>query len=312
VIDVGGPRDGIAFIGLGNMGRPMVRRLLAAGHEVFAHDLQPDARAATGADGATVTGTIGSTVAAADIVILMLPDSAIVSGVLHDPDVIAALRPGSVVVDMGSSRPEMTRELGVELAARGVQFIDAPVSGGVSGAERGTLAIMVGGSPEAIDRVAPALTTMGRVIRAGPLGAGHAIKSLNNLLSATHLWITSEAIVVGERFGLEPTVMLEIFNQSSGRSGSTENKWPNFILSETYGSGFGLRLMLKDIRIAVELAERTGAPHDLGEAVVDLWARAAAELPVDADHTEVARWIAAEPDEEADAPLTAPAGSDRP
>ncbi|WP_396659484.1 NAD-binding protein [Microbacterium sp.] len=129
------------------------------------------------------------------------------------------------------------------------------------------------------------------VIHVGPVGAGHAMKALNNLLSATHLWITSEAMIAGERFGLDPQTMLAVFNGSSGRSGSTENKWPNFILPGRYDSGFGLRLMLKDMRIAVALAEQVGVPSRLGADTVDLWAEAAADLGEHADHTEVAKWV---------------------
>jgi len=129
------------------------------------------------------------------------------------------------------------------------------------------------------------------VVHVGPLGAGDAVKALNNLLSATHLWVTSEAILVGERFGLDPDVLLSVLNTSSGRSGSTDNKWPNFILPGTFDSGFSLQLMLKDMRIAVDLARRTGLPSRLGEDAVRLWAEAADSLAATADHTEVARYL---------------------
>jgi 3-hydroxyisobutyrate dehydrogenase len=151
---------------------------------------------------------------------------------------------------------------------------------------------MVGGSEQNVSRVWPVLERLGKPVHAGPIASGHAIKALNNLLSATHLWITSEAMVAGERFGLNPDVMLAIFNGSSGRSGSTENKWPNFILPGTYDSGFGLRLMLKDMKIAVQLAEQADAPSQLGTDAVALWQQAADELEPTADHTEIARWIA--------------------
>ncbi|MEZ5189969.1 MAG: NAD-binding protein [Schumannella sp.] len=137
---------------------------------------------------------------------------------------------------------------------------------------------------------------LGTVRHAGAVGSGHAIKALNNLISATHLWITSEAILAGERFGLDPQVMLDIINGSSGRSGSSENKWPRFILPGGYDSGFGLRLMLKDMRTATALAGQLGASIGLGEAAVERWARAADDLPPAADHTEVARWLAAATD----------------
>ena len=148
-------------------------------------------------------------------------------------------------------------------------MIDAPVSGGVSGAETGRLTVMVGGARQT-DLVAarPLLEELGRPVHAGPVGAGHAVKALNNLLSATHLWVTSEAMLAGERFGIDPQVMLSVFNSSSGRSGSTENKWPNFILPGTFNSGFGLRLMLKDMGIAVQLVDQVGGPSALGHQCV--------------------------------------------
>jgi 3-hydroxyisobutyrate dehydrogenase len=150
---------------------------------------------------------------------------------------------------------------------------------------------MVGGSDDVVEHVRPVLEHLGNPVHAGPVGAGHAVKALNNLLSATHLLVTSEAMIVGQRFGLDPNVMLSIFNASSGRSGSTQNKWPNFVLTKTYDSGFGLRLMLKDMRIAVQLSEQTGAPSELGADAVELWSRAADALPESADHTEIARWL---------------------
>jgi 3-hydroxyisobutyrate dehydrogenase len=159
------------------------------------------------------------------------------------------------------------------------------------GATAGTLAIMAGGPEETLARARDVLAPLGTVHRAGPVGAGHAVKALNNLMSATHLLVTSEAMLAGERFGLDPEVMLAIFNGSTGRSGSTEVKWPKFILPETYDAGFGLRLMLKDMRIALGLAGQLGQPSRLGARAVDLWAEAAEALPAGADHTEIARWL---------------------
>jgi 3-hydroxyisobutyrate dehydrogenase len=192
---------------------------------------------------------------------------------------------------MSSSEPLRTRELAAELKERGVTLVDAPVSGGVTRARAGTLTIMTGGDPADLARVSPVLSAMGTTTRAGDVGSGHAVKALNNLLSATHLLVTSEAVLAGEKFGLDPEVMLEIFNRSSGRSGSTENKWPDFILPGTFDSGFGLRLMLKDMGIAVGLAEQVGAPDPLGRAATELWARAAEALEAGADHTEIVNWL---------------------
>ena len=276
----------VAFVGLGNMGGPMSARLVRAGYRVQGYDLSEPARQALTDAGGVAAGDLADAVRGASVIVLMLPHSGIVSATVHDGGF--AVEPGSTVVDMSSSEPMRTRELAAELAERGVTLIDAPVSGGVSRARSGQLTIMVGGDPEP---VAPLLAQLGTVTRAGAVGSGHAVKALNNLLSATHLLVTCEAILAGERFGLDPETMLSIFNSSSGRSGSTENKWPNFILPGSFDSGFGLRLMLKDMRIATGLADQVGAPDPLGHAAAELWARAAETLAATADHTEIVNWL---------------------
>jgi len=288
-----GRRPGtVAFVGLGNMGFPMVTRLVDAGFTVNGFDVSPDALARLEGIGAKGHASAAEAAAGADLVILMLPNSAIVSSVVADLTAAKAVTPASVIVDMSSSEPRATRELAESLAGSGLRLVDAPVSGGVKGAVNGTLTIMVGGEDAAVDEAWPALAALGKPLRCGPVGSGHAIKALNNLLSATHLWATSEAMEAGAAFGLDPAVMLEVFNGSSGRSGSTENKWPNFVLPGTYNSGFALGLMLKDVRIALGLAESTGTRTTLSELATQLWAEAAEHLPAGADHTEVARWVA--------------------
>ncbi|MBM2614871.1 NAD(P)-dependent oxidoreductase [Actinoplanes sp. LDG1-06] len=277
----------VAFVGLGNMGGPMSARLVAAGHAVRGFDLSPDARQALDDTGGTSAPDLAGAVRDAEIVILMLPNSDIVEATVDDLDV----PPGTLVVDMSSSEPLRTRALAEAVADRGITLVDAPVSGGVARARTGKLTIMTGGSPEALARVEPVLACLGTTTRAGEVGSGHAVKALNNLMSAAHLLVTSEAMLAGERFGLDPATMLSIFNSSSGRSGSTENKWPNFILPETYDSGFGLRLMLKDMRIATGLAASVGTPDPLGEAAVSFWERAADALDPGADHTEIVNWL---------------------
>jgi len=285
-------RGVVAFVGLGNMGFPMVSRLVAAGFEVHGFDVSPDAIERLAGIGATGYPTAAAAAEGASVVVLMLPNSAIVQSVVDDL-VAADAVSGRVIVDMSSSEPLATRALAVSLGEAGAALIDAPVSGGVTGAVKGTLTIMVGGDEDAFQTVLPVLSELGRPIRTGEAGSGHAIKALNNLLSATHLMATSEAMEAGVAFGLDPEVMLAVFNTSSGRSGSTENKWPNFVLPGSYDSGFGLALMLKDMKIAVGLAESTSAPHALSSHAVDLWSAASSALPAKADHTEVARWVAA-------------------
>ena len=276
----------VAFIGLGNMGAPMSARLARAGYRVQGYDLSTAARQALGEAGGIAAADLGAAVRGASVVVLMLPNSDIVEATVHDFSPV--LGSGSTVIDMSSSEPMRTRALAASLSSRGVTLVDAPVSGGVTRARSGQLTIMAGGSWEP---VAPLLAHLGKVTGAGEVGSGHAVKALNNLLSATHLLVTSEAILAGERFGLDAETMLSIFNSSSGRSGSTENKWPNFILPGGYDSGFGLRLMLKDMRIATGLADQVGASDPLGHAAVELWAKAAEALEETADHTEIVNWL---------------------
>ncbi len=280
----------VGFVGLGHMGAPMARQIAGHGYVVFGYDVSEVAHGRAAAAGIEAV-ELDDVAKQSEIVILMLPDSNAVASVLGDARFLDALLEGALVIDMSSSDPIRTRQLARDVAERQVTLIDAPVSGGVAGAEKGTLTIMVGADEAAFRRAHPVLKTMGRVVLAGPVGAGHTVKALNNLLSATHLWVTSEALLAGERFGLDPQVMLEIFNTSSGRSGSTENKWPNFVLTGSFDSGFGASLMLKDMQIAVNLIRSTGVPGSLGAEATALWARAVEDLGPRADHTEVVAWL---------------------
>ena len=287
------PGTTIGFVGLGNMGGPMVARLVAAGYTVRGFDVAQSTREAVGEEtGATVVGAVGEVAQGADGVVLMLPNSAIVRSVLLDEGLLDAIAPGALLLDMSSSAPTETRELAEPIAQRGVHFVDAPVSGGVRGAKAGSLTIVVGGGDAEVAAARPLLEVVGsRALHVGDVGAGHALKALNNLLSAATLIATSEAIEAGRRFGLDPAVMIDAINTSSGRSYSTEHKFPDFVLPGTYDAGFNLRLMVKDIGCALDLAESTGAPSAVTEVIVDQWRKAAEDLPADADHTAIAKWI---------------------
>ncbi|BCB75723.1 hypothetical protein Pflav_021330 [Phytohabitans flavus] len=269
----------IGFVGLGNMGGPMAARLVEAGHDLCVYDVLPAAREHF-AGTATLAEKV-TDVSTSDTVLLMLPDSTVVEHVVLGEGLLDQLAPGTLLVDMSSSDPGRTRALAGTAAERGVTLVDAPVSGGVAGAKAGTLTIMVGGPADAFAALGPLFGVLGtRVVHAGEVvGAGHAIKALNNLMSAAHLMVASEALLAGQAFGLDPRVMLDIVNASSGRSGSTETKWPKFVLPGTYDSGFGLRLMLKDMGIALGLQEATGTPSAVSAAAVAAWAAAAEALP---------------------------------
>lgn len=288
------PGAKLAFIGLGQMGMPMATNLAQAGYAVAGYDVSPEARTAfAAATGGVAVETIAEAATGAEVAITMLPTSAIVRSVLVDGGLLEALPDGTLLIDMSSSEPLVTRELAEAARASGVRLIDAPVSGGVVGAQGGTLTIMVGAGDGELAEATPLFDVLGgKVVHAGGVAAGHALKALNNLLSGTSLLVTSEAVKIGERFGLDPQVMIEAINTSSGRSFSTELKFPRYVLPETYDSGFGLRLMAKDMRIAVALGEQLGVPGALGAASTGLWEQACDALPPDADHTEIARWVA--------------------
>ena len=308
----GAARGAVGFVGLGHMGIPMTRRLVAAGYHVRGFDMSAEALRNFTAIGSSEAGGIATAVLrldsagdGADAIILMLPDSDIVERVVlgrlasEPPSVpgngglLAGLPPGATIIDMSSSDPARTQALAEIVALSGVTLIDAPVSGGVAGARAGTLAVMVGGPASAFERFKPMLSAIGsRVVHAGDVGAGHAVKALNNLMSAANLLVSSEALIAGQRFGLDPAVMLEIINGSSGRSAATENKWPAYVLTEKYDAGFAIRLMVKDIRLALAIQHAAGVPATASEAIVAAWESALADLSPDADHTAIAKWLA--------------------
>jgi 3-hydroxyisobutyrate dehydrogenase len=286
----------IGFVGLGNMGRPMAENLLKAGFGLAVADADPKRLAGLGVK-ALLPASLAVLGEMSDIVITMLPDGKIVRKALlgdegSNDGVLDGLTAGSLVVDMSSSAPVGTRALGAELASRGIALVDAPVSGGVKRAIDGTLAIMVGGEAADIERCRPLLAAMGReVFPTGPLGSGHAMKALNNYVSAAGLAAAAEAVLVGQRFGLDPATMVDILNASTGRNNATENKFKQFILPKRYAAGFTLGLMAKDLRTALETAEATDTRTPLAAACIALWNEAEAKLGAAADHTEIARYL---------------------
>jgi len=275
------PVSTVAFVGLGRMGRPMAARLAAAGYALKTCDLDGSGSARSAADAA----------AGADVLLTMLPDGPAVRRVVEEA--LPALAAGSIVLDMSSSDPPGTRALGETLAASGIALVDAPVSGGVKKAVDGTLAIMAGGDAAAIERVRPLLEKLGgRIFLTGPLGSGHAMKALNNYVSAAGLAAVAEALVMGARFGLDPAAMTDILNASSGRNNTTEVKVKQFMLSGAFDSGFSVGLMAKDLATAAGLADALGIDAPFAHRCAELWQDAAARLGAGADHTELYRYAA--------------------
>ncbi|MBC7778508.1 MAG: NAD(P)-dependent oxidoreductase [Proteobacteria bacterium] len=298
------PNYTIGFVGLGNMGRPMSSRLAGAGHRLMLFDIDAARASALATElNARRAPTLAELGAASQVVITMLPDGQTVRRVLFGErddgtqSIAGALASGAIVIDMSSSSPVGTRELGARLADRGIALVDAPVSGGVRRAVDGSLAIMVGGDPQVIECVQPLLAPMGRPMIAGGLGAGHAIKALNNYVSAAGLLAACEAVRAGVRFGLEPNTIVDILNASTGVNNSTQNKLKPFVLSGTYADGFGLALMAKDLRTALEVADATGMPTALVETVVRVWNDAEKKLGAQSNpalnHTAIDLYLAA-------------------
>ncbi len=287
------PPAKIAVIGLGNMGRPMAACLARAGYQVVGFDVVAAARAAFAEAGGTAAATADEAVTDAAAIITLLPDGKIVRAAIEG--IKTKLKPGTIVIDMSSSAPMGTRALGEDLIAAGLAFIDAPVSGGVKRAIDGSLAIMAGGDGTTIDRAEHILQAMGKsVFRTGPLGSGHAAKALNNYVSAAGLAAAAEAVAIGSKFGIDPNVLVDVLNASTGRNNSTENKLKQFMISETYSSGFSMALMAKDIQTADDLAHEIGVNTPLADEVASLWTAALEKLGPAADHTEIGRYLTAD------------------
>jgi 3-hydroxyisobutyrate dehydrogenase len=203
------------------------------------------------------------------------------------------LKLGAIIVDMSSSDPMETRKLGESLQAQGSTLLDAPVSGGLRKAVAGTLSILLGGdNTEALEKVFPILSAMGTVLRTGGLGSGHATKALNNYVSAAGLAAACEAVIVGREFGLDPDILVDAINASTGRNNSTENKLKQFVLNEEFATaGFALDLMAKDVALAASLADAMGKALPGLTAARSLWAEAKSELGAGTDHTEIYRHL---------------------
>jgi 3-hydroxyisobutyrate dehydrogenase len=280
----------VGFIGIGRMGWPMALRCLGAGFAVTVQDAVPGrAEDFARRHGGTAALDAAGAAQGAEVVITMLPTSREVAEVVAT--IRPVLQPGAVAIEMSSGEPSATRGMAEALAQAGVAMVDAPVSGGVARAETGQLAIMSGGDAAVLDRVAPLLGAMGTSItRCGDVGAGQAMKALNNLVSAAGFLVSVEALLIGSRFGLDPAVMVDVLNASTGMNNSTQKKLRQFVLSRGFDSGFGLDLMVKDLSIALQVGRETATPTPLAAQTRKLWAAAAALLGPGQDHTAAARF----------------------
>ena len=281
----------IAFAGIGNMGWPMAANVVKAGFEVTVCDVVPGRAASFATEtGAKAAATPAEAASGADCVVMIVPTSKQVGEAVEA--MLPSLKPGMLVIDMTSGQPGRTREIAAMLAGHGVAMIDCPVSGGVPRAKSGQLAIMVGGPAAEIDRAEPVLKAMGTSIyRCGEIGAGQAMKALNNLVSAGGYLIGIEALLIGQRFGLDPTTMVDVLNASSGVNNSTQKKFKEYVLSRRFDAGFGLDLMVKDLSIALEVGRETTTPAPFSTLCREMWLAAATTLGPGVDHTAVAKML---------------------
>jgi 3-hydroxyisobutyrate dehydrogenase len=266
----------IGWIGVGSMGHRMSRHLVAAGHALVVADAVSSEKAPPQA---RVAGSNAEVAALADMIILSLPDGRASEAVARE---LAAAFPRRVktVIDTSTIGIEAAEAVDALLTSAGIQFVDAPVSGGTAGADKATLAIMLACPSESYERLKPLLALMGKPFHVGPKpGQGQAVKLLNNFLSATALAATCEAIAFGTAQGIEMKTILDIVNASSGRNSATDDKFPRRIMLGKYDAGFAAKLQLKDVRLYLDNARAAGIANEVASTVVDVWARMNAELP---------------------------------
>jgi len=285
----------IGFVGLGIMGAPMAGHLVEAGYRVAVHDLDGAAvrQFRDRHPGASTAQTPILLAAQADVVITMLPNGEQVERVaLGDDGLVGGLAAGALLLDTSSSEPWLTRRTADALAARGIAMVDAPVSGAQIGAQTAQLVFMVGGEPAPVERAMPLLRRMGRaVFHLGPLGAGHAMKCINNMITAINFLSSAEGLVIGTRYGLDPAVMNAVLNESTGMSWVTQNHIGQRIISRKFDDPFKLELMVKDIGIAMALARENALPLPVCALGEQLWNAALRGSAPGSGVSELVRWV---------------------
>ncbi|OZI63062.1 NAD(P)-dependent oxidoreductase [Bordetella genomosp. 11] len=280
------------FIGLGNMGGPMAGRLLDAGHGLAVYDTNAAAVQALAGKGATACAGTREVADQATTIFLSLPTPEIVQRVATDPNGLMAGSRVKRVVDLSTIGPRTAREVSRALAARDILYVDAPVSGGVGGARAGTLAVMAACPRADYDALQPVLKHFGPVFYlGGEAGMGQSMKLANNLMSAAAVAITSEAMAMGVKAGLDPKTMLDVINSGSGRNTASQDKFPRAVLTGTFDIGFAARLAYKDVRLCVDEAEAIGVPMVVGSAVREMLVMTHAMCGEDADFTHIARMV---------------------
>lgn len=291
-------RPVVAFIGLGSMGYPMAEQLIRDGFKVRAFDLDTEALNRFAASHGTAARSAAAAVDGADVILTMLPDSnaieSLVLGAEGQPGILGNMKTGSVLLDMSSAEPVRTRNLAAKLNAVGIDMVDAPVSGGFAKAQTGELSIMYGGSDAAVAKVAGVMDSVGASrVHVGEVGFGHAVKALNNFVSASALVASTEALHIGQAFGLDPTTINRALNSSSGRNSATVGKVEQHMISGKFASGFAMNLMVKDVGIAMDLASNLGVQSKMGNTCLSLLKAALDDAGGrKIDNTEIYRFLA--------------------
>ena len=278
----------IGFIGLGKMGQPMARRLIEAGHKLVIYDTRNDAAAPLLALGAQLASSPADVADRVETVMASLPEPHIVAAVATGESGVIHGKRIKRFVDLSTTGSRAAAAIAAALAGKNIVQIDSPVSGGVAGAVKGTLAVMVSGPQDHIDVVKDALGVFGTVFVIGHQpGMAQTMKLANNFLSATAMAATAEAVVMGVKAGLDPAIMIDVINAGSGRNTASSGKFPNAVLPRTFDAGFATALMLKDVRLCLTEAKAGGVPTDMMGMVASLWERLASEIGADKDFTTI-------------------------
>lgn len=282
--------ESIGFIGVGAMGAPMARRLLGAGHALKAYDANQAALDALVADGAEPAASVKALADNVETIMVSLPTPDIVMAVAKE---IAEGGKTKLVIDLSTTGPRAEQEIGAFLNGKGVDLLDSPVSGGVGGAEKGSLAVMVSGPEKHWDRWRPALEAIGKnafFVGEGQ-GQGQMMKLINNMLSATSMVASAEAFALGAKVGLDPDIMVDVINAGSGANTAVRDKFPKAVLTRTFDYGFRTELMYKDVRLCLEEAEAMGAPMWVGQPVKQWWSLALARGGKEEDFSNIMRYV---------------------
>lgn len=285
--------DSIGFIGLGMMGMPMSKRLVKAGHRVVGYDVDPGALEQAKANGAETASSPREVGERCNPVITIVPNSDIVEEVVLGTDgVIQGAGEGDILIEMTTAYPMSTLKVAKALEAKGIRMLDAPVSGGVVGAEKGTLSIIVGGDAELFEECRPLFEVMGKsIFYMGAVGAGHIMKAVNNFLSGCSMVATSEAVALATKAGLEPKKVVDVLQVSTGRSYATEWKFPRFVLPRKFDDGFRIELFNKDLDILTRLARELGVPMFTANTVQQIFNFAMGHGHGPKGHTAIAQLI---------------------